>query len=929
MPLLAVLAFVLNVHAQTAVQTWAARYSNVADAADVPSKAVTDAAGSLIVAGSSDDGLSGGNLVLIKYSNAGVALWTNRFEGPGSSPQLPAVAVDTAGNIFVVIASLGSAGVADLVTLGYSSAGVPLWTNRYNGLGNAGAMAGGLALDGSGNVVVTGSTVGNGTFMDYSTIKYSGAGVPLWTNRYNGPGNGDDYANAIAVDTSSGNVFVTGASDSGTAYDFTTVAYSSAGTPLWVNRYHGAGNGDEAYAVAAAVGQVFVTGFTTVANGYADYLTLGYSSGGIPLWTNLYNGPGNEDDKAAAIAVFGTNVFVTGTSYGGGASFDDIATLAYSSAGAPLWTNRYNGPGNTGDTAYGMAVDAGGNLYVAGSSYGNTSGYDYATIAYSSAGMVLWVTHYNGPGNANDLAQAVATDASGNVFVTGYSDSGTSLDWATIKYSSVGLASWTNRYNGLASSDGAPQAVAVDNGGNVIVTGNSLGTGTGKDLATLKYSSAGLPLWTNRYAGPTNSDDYANAVAVDATGNVFVAGSTPGANDYFDYLTLAYSSAGAPLWTNLYNGPGNGSDGAQAVAVDGNGNVLVTGGASSSSGQNYVTLKYSNSGLPLWTNIYAGPTSYDLPAAMALDASGNVLVTGRSQPTNGLDYATIKISSVGVTLWTNRYHGPVAGEDYATALAVDAAGNVVVTGYSQGAGSGYDYLTLKYSCAGVPLWTNRYNGPGNDTDYAEAVAVDASGNAFVTGVVRSGGLYEYATLAYSAAGVPLWTNLFHSVGNDDEALAVVVDASGRVWVTGASSSGTAYDFATVVYSNAGLPLGTNRYNGPANGDDSPQTARSLAVVGNGSVVVVGQSAGAYGGGRNDFATVEYALVPRLAIRSPAANTVALSWPSPSAGFHLQSNTNLASPNWLPVGVAPADDGTNKTLIVSPAVGEQFYRLSLP
>ena len=69
-----------------------------------------------------------------------------------------------------------------------------------------------------------------------------------------------------------------------------------------------------------------------------------------------------------------------------------------------------------------------------------------------------------------------------------------------------------------------------------------------------------------------------------------------------------------------------------------------------------------------------------------------------------------------VQAWVQRYNGPGNGDDYARAVAVDSSNNVIVTGYSAGNGSGYDYATIKYSSAGVPLWTNRYNGPGNGDD---------------------------------------------------------------------------------------------------------------------------------------------------------------------------------------------------------------------
>src|SRR5262249_46020130 len=107
--------------------------------------------------------------------------------------------------------------------------------------------------------------------------------------------------------------------------------------------------------------------------------------------------------------------------------------------------------------------------------------------------------------------------------------------------------------------------------------------------------------------------------------------------------------------------------------------------------------------------------------------------------------------------WVQRYGSEAGSADSASKVVTDAAGNVIVdgsTGHNQ-TGSGSDMLVIKYSGAGVALWTNRYNG------WARGVAVDSSGNVFVTG---SSGLYpqvDYATIAYSGAGVPLWTNSYN------------------------------------------------------------------------------------------------------------------------------------------------------------------------
>jgi hypothetical protein len=101
----------------------------------------------------------------------------------------------------------------------------------------------------------------------------------------------------------------------------------------------------------------------------------------------------------------------------------------------PLWTNRYNGPGNSSDMAYAVAVDSSNNVIVTGYSYGNGTDQDYTAIKYSSAGVPLWTNRYNGPGDSSDVASALAVDGSNNVIVTGYSmGSGSDYDFATIKY---------------------------------------------------------------------------------------------------------------------------------------------------------------------------------------------------------------------------------------------------------------------------------------------------------------------------------------------------------------------------------------------------------------------------------------------------------------------------------------------------------------
>ncbi|MDQ3020467.1 MAG: SBBP repeat-containing protein [Bacteroidota bacterium] len=419
------------------------------------------------------------------------------------------------------------------------------WVQRYNGPGNDVDATLSIAVDNSGNVYVTGYSIGNGTDGDYATIKYNSSGVRQWVQRYNGSGNSFDEARSIAVD-SSGNVYVTGRSfGSGTGFDYATIKYNSSGVQQWVQRYNGPNGDDVALSIVVdGPGNVYVTGYSFISGQDYDYVTIKYDSNGDSIWVQKYNGPRNSTDYAISIAVDGSgNVYVTGYSIGNGTG-EDYATIKYNSSGVRQWVQRYNGPGNSFDEAHSIAVDGSGNVYVTGSSVGIGTFFDYATIKYNSSGAQQWVQRYNGPGNSNDFVgtMSIEVDNSGNIYVTGYSrGSGTEDDYATIKYNSNGASLWVQRYNG--GFDDAASSIAVDGSENVYVTGFSHGGGgvLEIDYATIKYNSSGVRQWVQRYNGPGNNYDYANSIAVDNSGNVYVTGNSVGIGDNSDYATIKYS----------------------------------------------------------------------------------------------------------------------------------------------------------------------------------------------------------------------------------------------------------------------------------------------------------------------------------------------------------------------------------------------------
>ena len=417
------------------------------------------------------------------------------------------------------------------------------WAIGYNGPANGDDFSSAIAIDNLGNVYVTGRSDDSDAAPDYATIKYDPNGIQKWAARYNGSGSDFDWAHAIAVDNLS-NVYVTGESWGGdTGYDYATIKYDSNGIQKWVERYNepGGNSNDSAQAIALDnAGNVYVTGTSIGIGTREDYATIKYDPNGNQEWVARYNGPGNSDDYAQAIALDNSgNVYVTGGSDSNDA-VPDYATIKYDPNGTQKWVARYNGPGNSDDAAQAIAVDSTGNVYITGNSWGNNTGRDYATIKYDPNGTPKWVERYNGPGNSDDYAQAIALDNAGNVYVTGNSDGSTNNDYATIKYDTNGLQKWTARYNGPGNPDDYAQAIALDIAGNVYVTGDSYGS-TDNDYATIKYDPNGNQKWVERYNGPESADDSAQAIAADNRGNVYVTGSSYNAGTSNDYMTIKYT----------------------------------------------------------------------------------------------------------------------------------------------------------------------------------------------------------------------------------------------------------------------------------------------------------------------------------------------------------------------------------------------------
>lgn len=427
-----------------------------------------------------------------------------------------------------------------------------------------------------------------------------------------------------------------------------------------------------------------------------------------------------------------------------------LFTLAHAQV-TEEWVKRYNGTGGSSDEAKFVRLDASGNIYVTGASGGVGTGFDIVTVKYNPAGVLKWVQRYNGTSNHHDKPNSMFVDAAGNVYIHGFcNNAGSDLDYITIKYNTDGVQQWASVYNGPVNSTDIGTDITVDLEGNVYVTGRSVGGGLFSG-ATIKYNSSGVLQWVHRQEDWAATGLY---IGVDGSGNVYTSGQHSSSSLNPNFYIVKYDSGGVQQWSRnlsvsvFYCEP-------RSMVVDNAGNVVVAGMVwTSLLERDYYTFKYNSSGDLLWAKDYDGGAGADIPTSMAMDASGNIYVTGYSMPSPSIssDCVTIKYNSSGIQQWVKRYNGPADNSDGGNSVCLDVFGYIYVSGQTSapGQGNSLDYLTIKYSPSGTQLWVQTYNGTANYSDVASSNAVDAGGNVYVTGISDGFGSYsDYVTIKYS------------------------------------------------------------------------------------------------------------------------------------------------------------------------------------
>ena len=430
----------------------------------------------------------------------------------------------------------------------------------------------------------------------------------------------------------------------------------------------------------------------------------------------------------------------------------------------------------------------------------NLKNADYIQSAGVNVAGVATATSLIGDGsqltNLPPSGGSLTATASGTL-----SDGSTVLVNADGTVSAVGLegSGWIATLGGTGTEYG--YGVAYDSSGNVYITGytNSAGAG-GNELLIAKYNSSGTIQWQRTLGTGTayRHDDSGRMIAVDSSGNVYVNGTTNFTGGYDSMMIAKYNSSGTLQWQKTF-GDSNTQERGHGITVDSSGNVFVCG--ETTKGVNgALVAKLNSSGTLQWQRTLDASLFYDV----VVDSSDNVYVGGYTSIGSYTNYLAAKYNNSGTLQWQRTIGGSNAS-DNGRSITIDSSDNVYIGGVSTAGGVGvYDSILVKYNSSGTYQWQKALGTSGTQINI-QAIASDSSDNVYVAGTHSS----SYFFAKYNSSGTLQWQRSFGGSGTDN-GHGISADGNGNVYVVGSTSSSGAgsNDILLVTVPSDGSGTGT-------------------------------------------------------------------------------------------------------------------------
>ena len=720
-------------------------------------------------------------------------------------------------------------------------------------------------------------------------------------------GSGDNGGYSVAIQTD-GKIVVAGTSFNGSNYDFALVRYNidgtldaGFGTGGKVTTAIGSGDDVGSSVAIQADGKIVVAGYSH--NGTnKDFAVVRYTSNGtldFPFGGGgkVTTAIGSSDEEGYSVAVQADGKIVV-AGYTNNGTNEDFALVRYTSAGvldAGFGTGGKvtTAIGSSNERAYGVAIQADGNIVLAGWSHSPTKN-DFAVVRYTSAGALDGGFGTGGKvttavGSGNDIGQGIAIQADGMIVVAGYSLNAT-YDFAAVRYTRAGemdggFGTGGKVTTAIGSSFDFGNSVAIQADGKIIVAGRS-SNGSYDDFAAVRYTSAGVLDNTFDTDGKVttsitgSSGASIQGVAIQANGMIVAAGySYNGAND--DFAVVRYTGSGTLNNTfdidgQLTTAIGSSDDFGNSVAIQADGKIVVAGSSSNGTYYDFAVVRYNSdgsldAGFGTGGKVTTAIGSFDEEGkSVAIQADGKIVVAGYSSNGTYKDFAVVRYNSNGTLDGGFGTGGKVTTpigsfDEEGNSVAIQADGMIVVAGYSYN-GSNNDFAVVRYTSAGALDAGFGTGGKvttaiGSGNDYGYSVAIQSDGMIVVAGWSFNGTNNDFALVRYNTngsldGGFGTGGKVTTAVGSgNDIGRSVAIQGDGKIVVAGYALIGT-YDVAAVRYTSAGAldaGFGTGGKVTTAVGTGA-DFGYSLAIQADGKIVVAGSS---NNGTYDDFAAVRY------------------------------------------------------------------------
>jgi len=418
-----------------------------------------------------------------------------------------------------------------------------------------------------------------------------------------------------------------------------------------------------------------------------------------------------------------------------------------------------------------------------------------------------WSTYFGGP--LAEYNSGITLDAAGNVLITGYT------------LSTAGIASsgaFQTKINGVS------------------------------DAYVSKFSSSGSLLWSTYYGG--NSTDFPKGIVTDGNSNIYLSGYTYSSSGIassgsyqtsfggvIDAFIAKFSASGSLVWSTFFGGKND--DEANGIAIDGSGNIAITGLTKSDSGiassaayqssysgfNDVFIAKFTGNGNLIWSTYFGGANDEE-GNGVAFNGLGDILITGntsstglassganQTSPNGGNDAFVAAYSSSGVLKWCTYFGGN--STDFGWSIGADNTGDIVIAGstnslsglstagvYQTGFAAGGDAFIAKFTSSGALKWSTYFGGSG--TDVINSLNIGRYGNINVVGTTFSpngiagfgayqknirNGNDDAFVARFTSAGKFVWSSYFGGPGSD-EGLGIVEDKAGNIFISGQTNSST-------------------------------------------------------------------------------------------------------------------------------------------